>query len=150
VEEEGSAYLVRRQQVPEPRVQLGRYLACNHADVAMIDISDSLFNELQLLAAASHLGFDINVSAVPLYPGVEHYARTRKLDSQRYAMFSGEEYELLFCCAAPLEELQRDLDAAGIVTPIALIGTVTAGEVVFRDSHGNPMQLNDETFRHMD
>jgi thiamine-monophosphate kinase len=144
------ASLIVRQQVPEPRVAIGRYLAGHHKDVAIIDISDSLYNEMHLLAAASHVGMDVWLEAVPVYPGVEEFVGQQKMDLKQFALFSGEEYELLFCSHVSPTELQQALLARGISTPVTQIGMVIGGsEVVFRDSTGNPVALKDQTFRHL-
>lgn len=80
---------------------------------AMIDISDGLVSELYHLSEASRVRIVLDVSAVPIFPGVERIGN----DIRAIAMESGDEYELLASSPSPLPE--------GI-----LIGSVVAGEGV--------------------
>ncbi|HYX81802.1 MAG TPA: thiamine-phosphate kinase [Gemmatimonadales bacterium] len=80
--------LRNRYACPEPRIEAGRWLAA-HGARAMIDISDGLASDAQHLAAASEVGMEINLEAIPRWEDVEAMA----------AVASGEEFELL--CAMP-------------------------------------------------
>lgn len=144
-----AAQLIARQQVPEPRVSLGRYLSQNHPDVAMIDISDGFYNELQLLSSASGVGFQIELQRVPLYQGVEAFCAALGLEPHQFALGSGEEYELLFCTTVAEPELRAGLNDAGIATTISRIGVVTAGnEIAFLGNRGQHISMEAETFKH--
>jgi thiamine-monophosphate kinase len=143
-----AADLIHRQQVPTPRVPLGRYLATHIPDVAVIDISDSLYNELHLLAEASSVGFDIHLPSVPLFPGVQEHCQQINRDPVTFALGSGEEYELLFTCNADPDQLIATASQHGNV-PVTCIGTVQPGNTVrFLDAKSQPVQITDETFRH--
>jgi thiamine-monophosphate kinase len=147
--ESWAAQLIARQQVPEPRVALGRFLAENHPDVAIIDISDGLHNELHLLSESSRVGFEIDLERTPLFPGGEQFCASRGVDGHKYALSSGEEYELLFCTAADEAELHAGLANASISTRVTKIGHVTAGqEILFIDNHWNRISIEPETFKH--
>jgi len=80
--------LRNRYACPEPRIDAGRWLA-NHGASAMIDISDGLVSDAQHLAAASEVGIEINLEAIPCWEDVAALA----------AVASGEEFELL--CTMP-------------------------------------------------
>lgn len=80
--------LRNRYACPEPRIAAGQWLA-SHGASAMIDISDGLAADAQHLAAASEVGIEINLEAIPCWEDVEALA----------AVASGEEFELL--CTMP-------------------------------------------------
>jgi thiamine-monophosphate kinase len=69
-----------------PRIEESRWLTRNFSIHAMIDLSDGLGADLPRLAAASKLGFKIDIGSLPLNPGC-------KID---HAISDGEDYELLF------------------------------------------------------
>jgi thiamine-monophosphate kinase len=69
-----------------PRIEESRWLTANFSIHAMIDLSDGLGADLPRLAAASKVGFDIDVRRLPLASGA-------KIDN---AISDGEDYELLF------------------------------------------------------
>lgn len=75
---------------PEPRIAAGRWLREQGAR-AMIDISDGLLADAGHLAAASGLGWTIDVDRVPVHPAAE---------VPDVALASGEEYELLVALPA--------------------------------------------------
>ena len=52
----------------------------------MMDLSDGLASDLPRLAAASGLGFEVNLASLPLHPG----------SSPENGLRDGEDYELLF------------------------------------------------------
>lgn len=80
--------LRNRYACPEPRIDAGRWLG-NHGATAMIDISDGLAADAQHLAAASEVGLEVNLEAIPCWDTVDAMA----------AVASGEEFELL--CTMP-------------------------------------------------
>lgn len=143
------ARLLSHHLAPEPRVRLGMALAERQADLAMIDISDSLFNELHLLARASRVGFSIEVSRVPVSEELREFARTLGHELHHYALFSGEEYELLFTTHAEEEDLRGWLTEKGVAVPVHRIGVVCEGNrVEFLGDSGEKLLLDDATFRH--
>lgn len=80
--------LRNRYACPEPRIAAGQWLG-THGATAMIDISDGLVADAQHLAAASEVGLEINLEAIPCWDSVDAMA----------AVSSGEEFELL--CTMP-------------------------------------------------
>ena len=89
---------VKRYWMPTPRLALGS--ALRGIASAAIDISDGLSSDLEHLCRASGVGCDVDLNAVPLYPG------TTALD----ALANGDDYELAFSAPA---------DADGAVVAIA-------------------------------
>ncbi len=117
-----SALLAGRAPLPEQRERFAhpaarlaeaRWLAAGGARAA-IDISDGLVADAGHLAAASGVGIDLELGALPLLGGV----------APRDALVSGEEYELLV--AAP-KELDAAAFAARFGQPLTAVGCAVAG-----------------------
>lgn len=70
-----------------PRLREARWLMEHFPIHAMLDVSDGLASDLQRLAEASGVGFDIRSASVPAH------------GSLRAALCEGEDYELLFTLA---------------------------------------------------
>lgn len=133
--------LIARHNLPKARVKAGEYIVTHCHDVAMIDISDSLFNEASLICEASNVGIVLNAESIPKYPGVE--------DLQT-CLFSGEEYELLFTADVEKDVLLSGWDAMDIGCPLTHIGTVVAAppSVCIVDEGNQPLYFENNTFRH--
>jgi thiamine-monophosphate kinase len=69
-----------------PRVAEARWLVSRFPVHAMMDLSDGLASDLPRLATASRLGFEVNLTSLPLHPGCRPENGLR----------DGEDYELLF------------------------------------------------------
>jgi thiamine-monophosphate kinase len=73
-----------------PRVAEARWLVSRFPIHAMMDLSDGLASDLPRLAKASHLGFEVDLQALPLHQGA----------SPENGLGDGEDYELLFALPA--------------------------------------------------
>jgi len=91
--EDGPAELVARYRRPTPRLAEGRRLAASAH--AMMDVSDGLLIDAARMAAASGLSVAIDLDAVPLSPAYSRWSGDRMA-----AACAGDDYELLFACAA--------------------------------------------------
>jgi thiamine-monophosphate kinase len=69
-----------------PRVEEARWLVNRFPVHAMMDLSDGLGSDLPRLAMASRLGFEVDLTALPLHRGA----------SPENGLRDGEDYELLF------------------------------------------------------
>ncbi|MDE3128338.1 MAG: thiamine-phosphate kinase, partial [Gemmatimonadota bacterium] len=77
---------------PAARIAEARWLA-GAGVVAAIDVSDGLLADAGHLAAASGVGLELDLAAIPLVEGA----------AARDALASGEEYELLVAASGPLD-----------------------------------------------
>jgi thiamine-monophosphate kinase len=107
----------RKHFYPEPRVELGRWLAEKKLATAMMDVSDGLSTDLPRLCASSGVGALIDPGKLPVLP------RIAMEIARKLALHGGDDYELLFTVSRPksgaLPGRYRGL-------PLTQIGKITA------------------------
>jgi thiamine-monophosphate kinase len=102
------AYLIERHLRPTPRIALGRLLAARHLATAAIDLSDGLSGDVAHICGQSHVGVEIDATALPLSPATRAYAAATRSDAVRLALDGGEDYELLFTVSPRREPALRE------------------------------------------
>jgi len=121
--------LLRRFQLPEPRVALG--IALRGVATSCIDVSDGVAGDLAKLCAASGVGAELESRELPLSAGLCSVAG---LESRlAFALGGGDDYELLFT-ASPTDRARIAALDAGVV--LRRIGTISEGAGVRID--GSP------------
>ena len=113
--------LLRKHFYPQPRLELGQWLAKNGRATAMIDTSDGLSTDLMHLCEASEVGAKLWATKIPKVI-VPDDVRKLGLDPLRLALDGGDDYELLFTVPKSLE---RYLPRAVRGVPITVIGEIT-------------------------
>ena len=112
----------RRTLYPEARVHEGEILA-RYASAA-IDISDGILKDLSRLLAASAVGGELSIDAIPVAPLVDELCPT--IETRLEALAYGDDYELLFTMQDDeLNDLTREL--ATLNTAVTRIGVVCQG-----------------------
>ena len=81
---------------PTPRVREGRVIARSHCATAMIDLSDGLASDLGHICERSEVGVLVRAGEVPISEAVRSVAEILERDPLSWALFGGEDYELLF------------------------------------------------------
>lgn len=138
----------KRLEFPRPRVREAAIIA--RFASACIDISDGLVQDLTHILEASGAGAKVDIDALPVSPALG------ELDSEllRHCQLSGgDDYELLFCIPANLEEVflsayeqarqteinNDTVDPDLLLAPVHCIGTINdvKGELV--DLQGAPL-----------
>lgn len=99
---------------PEPRLDAGRTLR-GHGATALVDLSDGIASDAGHLARASRVTVEIQLSALPLAPGVAEVARALGQRPEDLAATAGEDYELLVACPP---------DRADAVAGVSWVGRV--------------------------
>jgi thiamine-monophosphate kinase len=123
---QASEYLEQRFLLPTARVECGRALI----DIASaaIDISDGLFGDLQKLLAASGVGADVDLDAVPVSAALRDQFGAD--EARRLALSGGDDYELCFTAATHVPETLMGV-------AVTAIGTVNdSGQLTLRDETG--------------
>ena len=93
----GYEYVVRRQLMPEARLDFIQALNdYNIKPTAMIDITKGIANEVTELCEASGLGGQLFQAALPVALETRRVADEMEEDVDKYALFGGEDLELLF------------------------------------------------------
>jgi len=86
---------LKKHLYPEPRLELGRWLAEKGLAAAMMDLSDGFSSDLPRLCAASGVGARIEESKLPIV-STSWDKRTQGFDSLHLALDGGDDYEMLF------------------------------------------------------
>lgn len=124
---------IRRQLLPEPQLELGRWLGGCPTGAA-IDVSDGLARDLHRLCSQSGVGAEIVLDHLPLADGHRRLARSIGRDWRDLALCGGEDYVLLFTLPP------------GIRPPVRLgctrIGTISdRGVVVLEGGERKPLPV---------
>jgi thiamine-monophosphate kinase len=119
--------LLHKHLYPEPRIELGRWLAQSRTATAMMDLSDGLSSDLARMCEASGTGARIYSNRLPLPDGV-FSTKFSEVDRRTAAIHGGDDYELLFCVAkANASKIPRKSHGVAL----AEIGEVTNKRGVF-------------------
>jgi thiamine-monophosphate kinase len=111
--------LIERHLRPIPRVAEGKKLALSGLASAMIDVSDGLSSDLGHLCEQSGEGAELFADRIPLSKELTS-VKGLKQQPLEYALFGGEDYELLF--TSPVE-LEREIMSLRIRATV--IGAIT-------------------------
>ncbi len=117
--------LVAAYSTPTPRVREGQALARTRRVHAAMDLSDGLGSDVYRLCEESDVGARIDASALPISPEVQAAAAVLGTDPLWFALYGGEDFELLVAAPAnAVESLAAAVRAVG--TGLTVIGEVRA------------------------
>jgi thiamine-monophosphate kinase len=121
-----------------PRVREGQALA--PLATSMMDVSDGLARSLYQMAEAGHVGFKIDMGALPFSVEAEELARTQE-ELFEMCLYTGEDFELLFTLP------QATLLDARKACEFVVIGQVT-NEGVQMKLGSDLLQMPDRGYEH--
>lgn len=99
-------FVVKRQLVPAARKNLIESLKENKiVPSSMIDVTQGLVHEVSQIASASNLGAYLYQAAIPVAVETRHVADEMEEDVDRYALFGGEDLEMIF--TLPEKEVEK-------------------------------------------
>lgn len=138
---EQQVWLRQRLDRPTPRVEAGQALTA-FANAA-IDISDGLVQDLGHVLAASEVGADIDISAIPLSSAARCWLDAQP-ERRLLPLQAGDDYELLFTLPPEAESRLADLPV-----PVTVIGRVTAETGLrLRGDDGRPVEVASGGYDH--
>ena len=134
-------YVVKRQLVPIGRKDFIEKI--DELDIipsSMIDITQGLVSELKHLAEASKVGAHIYGATIPISLKTRHVADEMKEDVDKYALYGGEDFELMF--TLPEKDVEKLTDE---FSDFAVIGKVTDREegVKMQQAEGDMILFDD-------
>ncbi len=135
----GMEEIVRRHLAPMPRLKEARILVENLKPSAMIDISDGLALDLSHLAAESGVGAEIWKERIPLHPQAEEAARFLGKSPYDFALYGGEDYELLFTLSPDQVQKAKELLRETGLTLIGQILPAEEGLVISEEGRRSPL-----------
>jgi thiamine-monophosphate kinase len=136
---------LRSVYMPNARLHEGLSLCRSGALSASIDSSDGLAWSLHELARISNVGFLINT--VPVADEVRRFAEFNGVDSSEFALYGGEEYELVIT-VKPKRWTDAEMAvkaAGGCILPI---GKVTRDKQVLLDLNGKKIHVERRGWEH--
>ena len=133
---------LRKHLYPQPRLEVGQWLAKSNVVSAMMDISDGLSSDLPRLCAASGVGAFIEAANLPLPAGfmdpTEDGHSQVEPSTLDLALDGGDDYELLF--TVPRRRAARIPSRIGKVG-LSRIGEVTRSRRILLCSSGHTTPL---------
>lgn len=126
---------------PLARLKEGKILARKNLCTSMIDLSDGLVLDLFHLLKESKMGAVIEEKKIPLSLGVKEVAWKLSKDPLEFALYGGEDYELLFTSPP---SLKRELVTLGAKE----IGRIRKGEGIFLKKGKKEKLLRPKGYNH--
>ena len=112
--------IIEKYLLPKPRLDISKIISDSVKVNAMIDISDGLASEVHHICNNSGVGADVWEHNIPVHTYTQKIAEEFSEDVINYALYGGEEYELLFTLSdndyEKLETLTADVTILGRIT----------------------------------
>ncbi|APC08316.1 thiamine-phosphate kinase [Neomoorella thermoacetica] len=134
---------------PTPRVVEIRAALKAGGLTAADDISDGLVAEVYTLAAASRVGIVLEAGAIPIAPATRQLAAIYHKEPLDYALYGGEDFELLLACRPDKVDAVREAVNRACRTPVTVIGRVVPAEEGITINHsGRVLPLTPGGYNH--
>lgn len=126
----GGSILGRHMEF-QPRIELAREMARTARISAMLDISDGLSRDLRHICQQSHVGAIIEADRISIHEDAQSLSAKDGRPPIEHALHDGEDHELLFTSAQPIEH-----------PSVACIGKTTADSAILirRDGSLSPLE----------
>lgn len=121
-------FVLRRHLTPAPRLWEGRAIARSGLATAAIDVSDGLASDIGHICETSGVGVRLWADAIPVSDAARAIAAAVGADLLEWALFGGEDYELLFTAPADRAEDLAHWVREETGTPVSIIGEVVPAD----------------------
>jgi thiamine-monophosphate kinase len=148
VSEGADQYLIKKHLNVTPRVDEGVFLARSKPVRAMIDMSDGIGSDIRRICEASGVGARVFSGTLPVSRQLKALAVKLKKDVDDYALYGGEDYELMFTVKADCEEKLKIEYKKKFRKSIFRIGEITKKRDVLRISCGGVSSMITESYNH--
>ncbi len=137
--------LLGRHLRPRPRLDVAAALRKVCPVHAAIDVSDGLSLDLDRMLAASRLGAELDVDAIPIHSDAETMASRSERSAWEHAWSDGEDFELIFAVAEENADRVAGLD---LDVPITRIGTVVGRTGLWQRTASKVRRLSPQGYEH--
>ncbi|MDK2822973.1 MAG: thiamine-monophosphate kinase [Clostridia bacterium] len=142
------APLLNRHLCPEPCLKESKILNMKPGLNALNDISDGLASDVWEIATASKLGIELYAENIPLSPEVKELAKIINRDPLDWALYGGEDFELVgTICKKNFQEL-RNLFKINLNKELIPIGTVVQKPEVYLMKDTEKILLDKKGYNH--
>lgn len=121
-------FLLNRHLSPQPRLREGQAIGRSGLATAAIDLSDGLSSDIGHICEMSHVGVRIWADALPISDAARAIAEAVGADPLEWALFGGEDYELLFTAPPDRADILAWRVQEETGTPVTVIGEITPPE----------------------
>ncbi|HZK18527.1 MAG TPA: thiamine-phosphate kinase [Clostridia bacterium] len=133
-------YVVKAHITPVARVAEGRLLAKTKGVTAMIDVSDGLAGDLAQICRSSSVGCTLRAEEVPVAAETKEISQVAGVDYLDWALYGGEDFELLFTVNPSYLRALGETFAAGGCN-FQQIGTIESEEGILLCRQGLAQRL---------
>lgn len=148
--EDDAAHALRKHICPVPRLSEAWTLIGKTGSAgALMDASDGLADALVQIARTSSVGLMMELGSIPIHEQTKKIAAQAGADPVEWALYGGEDYELVGCIDANVWGEWRKEGARG--NPFVPIGIVTDGSSIDLTRHGSaapPLDMS-KCFQHL-
>ncbi|MCD6232242.1 thiamine-phosphate kinase [Candidatus Aerophobetes bacterium] len=138
-------FLERKHLLPSPRLREGQILAKERVVTSAIDISDGLISDLRRITEESRVGAILWEERIPISAVSEEVAKRVGASSLEWALYGGEDYELLFTVP---EDKREEIEKLGF--SVYLIGKILEKEegISLIKKRGKRISLQEKGYDH--
>jgi thiamine-monophosphate kinase len=136
--------------MPAPRAREGRLLAKSGHVTSMIDISDGLASEVHHICEASGTGARLYMRNIPISHNVRRVSEHIGKEPYDFALYGGEDYELLFTCQPDKVSLLAEDILKDYGTPLTIVGQIMEMShcITIEDTSGRIVPLEPRGYDH--
>ncbi len=135
--------LLERFLLPEPRLQVGRFLGEFGTRIALIDISDGFLQDLGHILEESGIGALLFRGNIPISSLLAQFCKAEQKNPLEFVFQGGEDFELIFTVPRNLADVvERDFRGRLNIS-LHRVGEIVEGRGIFLEEDGriSPLSL---------